>query len=94
MSLTFPPKFADEVLDYEWDWSSRLEEGETITGPVEVTESDETVEIDRITQNGAKTTFWVNDGGRVGMPLPIHLLATTSAARKIGVTLVVPIKSR
>lgn len=93
MTYTYPPKFADEVLDYEWSWIERLEEGETITG-VEVTEGDETVEIDRITQNGAKTTFWINDGGRVGMPLRIHLLATTSAARKIGVTLVVPIQSR
>lgn len=93
MTNAYPPKFADEVLDYSWNWSARLEEDETITG-VEVSKSDDSVEIDRVSTVDGKTTFWINDGGRVGMPLRIYLLATTSAARKIGATLVVPIQAR
>lgn len=59
--LSWPiPKDPDEILDYQFDWSARLEPGETIDtsvflvlGSVDV--SDEDV-------SGALTTFWAAGG--------------------------------
>ncbi|QBX38682.1 hypothetical protein E4M02_11205 [Brevundimonas sp. S30B] len=95
-----PDKYADEVLDYTFDWTNRLKDAAgTVVDSipddgVSLSESDPLVEADRITTTDNVTTFWVNAGGRVGFPLRINLLATSAAGREYGVQIVIPIRAR
>lgn len=76
------PKDPDDVCDYQFDWSQRLEEDETIAtsdftvdrGSVEIAESPEP-SID-----GAITTFWLT-GGENGESCVITNRVVTSEGR-------------
>lgn len=93
-----PPKFEDEELDYQFNWTNRLkdETGEVVDSIVSaaVTDMDEAVEIDRVTTASNETTFWVGPGGVAGYPLKVNLLARSAGGRDYGAQLYIPIKKR
>lgn len=66
--------------DLQFDWSKRLEEGETIASSVFL-KDDDTLVIDRESIDGAFTTFWVA-GGTAGEPVEITNRIVTSEGRK------------
>lgn len=59
------PKDPDDICDYQFDWSDRLEEGETIATSA-FTVDQGAVEIDTVDNppsiNGSLTTFWLSGG--------------------------------
>ena len=57
----WPNKDPDEVLDYQFDWSLRLADGETISTSQMILE-DGTVTIDSATFSGGLTTVWLSGG--------------------------------
>lgn len=77
--LTWPAKDPNEVLDYDIDWTDRLEAGETIsTSTFTVVEG--TVVIDSDSDTGGVTTVWLS-GGTEGEVCVILNRIVTSAGR-------------
>lgn len=83
--LTWPlPKDPDDICDYQFDWSNRLEDAETIdTSTFSV--DDGSVEIDMVSQtptiSGSITTFWLS-GGTAGERCVITNRIVTSEGRQ------------
>jgi hypothetical protein len=65
MAIAWPePKDPDEVLDYELDWSGRLDGDDTIvtstwTVPAGLTEGPDP---DSVSDDGTKTVIWLSGG--------------------------------
>lgn len=76
---TWPPKDPDEVLDYQFDWSSRLDVGETISVSTFVLESG-SVTLGNEALAGGLTTVWISDGD-VGSVAVVTNRITTSSGR-------------
>lgn len=72
------PKDPDEVLDYQFDWSARLEAGETIATSTLIKTGSITLDQESI--SGAITTFWAH-GGTLGEACQITNRIVTSAGR-------------
>ena len=80
MSLRWPFKDPDEVLDYQFDWTERLEVGETLTSSA-FTIAEGTVTKDSQTYAPSGTsTVWLS-GGTLGEKCLITNRVTTSAGR-------------
>lgn len=79
MVQRYPPKHPDEVLDYEFDWSGDLEDGETIATRV-VTVTGATKDSDEI--DGESLRVWLS-GGTAGSIITIAVRITTSAGRTL-----------
>lgn len=75
----WPPKDPDEVLDYQVDWTDRLEEGETISDS-EFLLADGDVDIDSIDEANGITTVWLS-GGTLGTICVLTNRITTSEGR-------------
>ena len=78
------PKDPDDFCDYQFDWSSRLEPGETIALSTFAVDQGSIVinnTTDPPTIDGALTTFWVS-GGVSGEVCVITNTITTSVGRK------------
>lgn len=89
MTLVYPAKFADEVLDYEFDWTARLQEGETIT---EVTvEANAGVTVSLVATEGAVTSFRLSGGTGAST---IEFLAEVSSGQFYGDRAKLPIITR
>lgn len=58
---TWPPKDPDEELDYQFDWSARLEQGETITTSTFELVSG-SVTLATPSYLGGLTTIWISGG--------------------------------
>lgn len=87
------PKDPDEVLDYQFDWSQRLEESETILTSVFIVEGSDTLALDDETVAGALTTFWAS-GGAAGDAARITNRVTTSEGRTYDQTSTLRIRAR
>lgn len=78
------PKDPDDVCDYQFDWSDRLEEGETIATST-FTVDEGAVVVDDTTNppsiNGSLTTFWLS-GGVAGESCVITNRVVTSEGRR------------
>lgn len=77
--LTWPPKDPNEVLDYDIDWSERLEDGETIVASFFTVESG-TVVIDDDEDAVGVTKVWLS-GGTAGESCVVQNRIETSAGR-------------
>lgn len=77
------PKDPDDVCDYQFDWSDRLEDGETIaTSTFTVDEGSVVIASSPAPGiSGALTTFWVS-GGVTGEACVITNRIVTNAARQ------------
>lgn len=80
MAFTWASKDPDEVLDYNHDWSARLD-GDTVTGPPEVIVEAGTVTVDSTTMGaGDVQTVWLS-GGVAAEEVRLTLRVTTSGGR-------------
>jgi hypothetical protein len=77
MSLNWPNKFVEEVLDYQLDWTARLD-GDVIQSSEAVSPAGVTVASQSF--EGALQTVWLS-GGSTGNPSQIRLTITTAAGR-------------
>lgn len=83
------PKFSDEEQFYTFDWADRLGEGETIVG---TPKADGLGGITVISHAMQGTISRLKLGkGTVGDRAGVHMLATTSADQKVGVTVLLDI---
>ena len=73
---SWPHKDPDETADYQFDWSARLETGETIASSEFILESGDVVLGDKDVVD-AVTTIWLS-GGTVGTISVITNRVTTS----------------
>ena len=76
---TWPSKDPDEELDYQFDWSERLEVGETISASTFILASGSVTLADPAVAGGL-TTIWIT-GGEAGEVNTITNRVTTSAGR-------------
>lgn len=91
MSLSWPFKDPDEVLDYSIDWSGRLSGDDTIslsvwTVPDGITNEEED-------KSGATTTLWLS-GGSEGQTYSFLNRVTTVGGRVMDQTVTLKIKSK
>lgn len=96
MTLSWPAKFGDELLQYEYDWVDMLGD-QTITGEPTVTfTGSASLELDRApVTTGTVTVLWIKGGGLAANPgAAVNLLATMSNGEKIGDRVKLPIKAR
>lgn len=76
---SWPAKDPGEMLDYQFNWTQRLEQGETITSSlIELLSGDVTLSSESYL--GAVTTVWIS-GGTVGTSSVINNKITTSDGR-------------
>lgn len=76
---SWPPKDPDEVLDYQFDWSERLEDGETISTSTFIVAAG-TITLGATSFAGGLTTVWLS-GGTLGESCTITNRITTSGGR-------------
>lgn len=69
------------VLDYRWDWSAWLAEGETITAATVTASAGLTVDSSAISGDGSAVTAWIS-GGTATREYEITNHITTSAGRQ------------
>lgn len=74
------PKGATEVLDYKFDWSDWLAEGETVNTCTVAADTGLTVDSDSITDTNTTVTVWLS-GGVAGQKYKVTCTVVTSAAR-------------
>jgi hypothetical protein len=84
MTLSWPTKDPDEVLDYKIDWTDRLEDDETILSstwivPVGLTQNSS------ITQ-AKTTTVWLSGGATLGKIYKVLNRVVTSGGRTMDQT--------
>jgi hypothetical protein len=77
--ISWPTKDPNEVLDYQVNWTNRLETGETISTST-FTVAEGTVVIDSSSAASPTTTVWLS-GGTEGEACTILNRITTSAGR-------------
>lgn len=78
-----PQRFAkdpDAVLDYKFDWSRWLTDGETINSQTTTASTGVTVDSSSITDDGTSVTVWLS-GGTPGNTYTVQSRITTSAGR-------------
>lgn len=91
---TWPvPKDPDEVLDYYFDWSDRLEVGETITSSTLTPSTGATISISNKQNVGSMVSFVVT-GGADGENVDITCRVVTSFPRTYDMTGRLRIRSR
>lgn len=96
LPVNWPAKFADERLDYYYEFDSALDTaaGETRT-TFAVTHNDPLLVIETpiwLTPNILK--LWISGGTAPSSSNQINLLLTTSVDRRIGRVVILPIKER
>ena len=93
MSVTWPPKDQNEVLDYSHDWSARLA-GDTVVGPPLAMVETGTVVVDSSTMavDGFTQKVWLS-AGAVG-DVKLTLRVTTSGGRTYDEGVKLKIKER
>lgn len=88
---SWPPKDPNENLDYEVDWTARLEQGESMVSANFIL-VDGTVVIGAQTLVGAVATVWLS-GGADGETAHITCRGTTSVGRVYDETVRLRIRS-
>ncbi len=89
---SWPPKDPNEVLDYQMDWSDRLEDGETILTSTFVVASGD-IAKDSQEFSGALTTVWFS-GGTEGVKNVITNRVVTSDGRTYDESAIIRIRSK
>lgn len=94
MKNEWPAKFGDEVLDYVWDWSARLDEGESIVDVTVTSDGPLVIDSDETAEN--VTTIWISGGGENAAQAFVDLLAVTDSTppRRLGERVKLPIRAR
>ena len=91
MTFTMPAKDPDEVLDYQLDWTARLD-GDTISSSSAVLEEGDAT-IDSQSYVSAVHTVWLS-GGTAGTVTIVTLRIVTAGGRTMDESIKVKIKER
>lgn len=90
---SWPPKDPQDVLDYEFDWTDRLEVGETLeTSVFTVVQGTVVIDSSAINGGGTLTTVWLSGGG-LGERCKVTNHVVTSEGREWDVTALLRIRS-
>lgn len=82
------------VLDYRWDWSAWLDDGDTISGKtVTVASGDVTVNQGTIASTGTTVTAWIS-GGTPGTAAQVVCHITTVGGRQDDRTLYLNVRNQ
>lgn len=93
MALAWPFKDPEEVLDYQCDWTARLD-GDTITvSDWTLFGDDALLNIDSDSFGSAITTIWLS-GGTLGEEYLLTNHITTVGARQMEQTMKIKIKAK
>ena len=90
MSYFFPEKDPNEVLDYELDWTNKLNSNEHIHASLFTIDN---ATIDSSSFTNKSTTLWIS-GGIEGTTANILNRITTSQNRIMDQTVLLPIRSK
>lgn len=96
MSFKWPAKDPNEVLDYEHDWTARLDAGDAIVGDPEALVETGDVVVDSTVLEGNVQRVWLSGGTlkESGDPEKLTLRITTQGGRVFDEGITVPIKER
>ena len=93
MAFVWASKDPDEVLDYNHDWSARLD-GDTIVGPPQVIVEQGTVVVDSTSLGaGDVQTVWLS-GGTGGEDVRLTLRVETTGGRTYDEGIKLKVKER
>ena len=87
------PKSPTGVLDYKWDWSSWLQEGETISSHTITPETGITKDSSSITDSSTSVTAWLS-GGTANKTYQVVCHIVTSANRADDRTIILRCEAR
>ena len=85
-ALQWPPRYGDEVLDYQVDWTEALDGDEIIDDVIATASAGSGLEVSEVSTSQGVTTLWIAGGGTIAALASVHLLATTLGGRKIAET--------
>lgn len=85
-ALTWPPRYDDERLDYQVDWTAALAGDEIVGTVTAVPSAGNSLSVSDISTDDGVTTLWLSGGGPGAKLASVHLLATTLGGRKIAET--------
>lgn len=91
MALTWPAKDPDEVLDYEIDWTKRLD-GDTITSEDFIVAEGDVV-VDSSTSTDSTATVWLS-GGTLDEQCLITCRVVTAGGRTMDQSMKLKIKAK
>lgn len=92
MAFTWEAKDPDEVLDYQHDWSPRLD-GDTVNGTPECIVEEGDVVVDSTSEAGGVQTVWLS-GGTGGTSCKLTIRVTTVGGRTYDEGIKLKIKER
>jgi hypothetical protein len=93
MAFIWASKDPDEVLDYNHDWSARLE-GDTVAGAPQVIVEEGTITVESTTMGaGDVQTVWLS-GGTSGQDVRLTLRIETAGGRTYDEGIKLKIKER
>lgn len=82
-----------DVLDYKFDWSAWLDDGETISSRTVTVASGLTKDSDSITDTSTSVTVWLS-GGTAGTVYDVACLIATSANRTVERSIKIRVENR
>lgn len=91
--INLPPRFGDEVLDYELDWTLALD-GDTLTDVVPTVPEGSPLVITNDSHTDTKSKLTIGGGGTAAGIYRVNILGTTASGLKIGVQYRVVVLSR
>ena len=87
-------KDPDAILDYEFDWSKELRDGDTLAEATVTASAGLTVATDPpVTWTTTAVTYWLS-GGVVGQSYPVTCHIVTTAGREDDRTVTVTVRER
>lgn len=85
-ALQWPPRYGDEKLDYQVNWTGKLADDEIVGEVTAEPSAGSGLEVSQVSTTEGVTTLWIAGGGTVAKLASVHLLATTVGGRKIAET--------
>jgi hypothetical protein len=89
----FPDKDPDDILDYSFDWTSRLTSGDTISASTWIVPTGIVKNSDSIGPGSKTTIIWLS-GGTIGVKYTLTNRITTVAGRQIDQSVDIKVKTR
>lgn len=93
MAFTWDSKDPDEVLDYNHNWSARLGDTDTISGPPQVIVDEGTVVVESTSFSNGIQTVWLS-GGAEGENVKLTLRIETTGGRTYDEGIKLKVKDR
>lgn len=93
MALLWPPKDPGETLDYDLDWTVRLNGDIIATSSWSITIGDDVLSINSNTVSPSVTKVWLS-GGTLGLKYTLQNIITTAAGDTMVESVTVTMKTK